>query len=193
MASNIYGAIALGSGTGGLKAIDGTALADNDIAVVVVQGVGSYLYALDADSAATEESPNIIEPTANGGDKRWILQSVNGMALVPHDVSGTPTTLLFSQCAGYIHYVTNAGATTVVLPAVSTVPTGAMMVLYMTTAYVLTIDPNAADRIRLNGVALADGLTIVSGGEVGNYVSLQKDGTDGWTVVGRSGYWAGGA
>ncbi len=74
MANNIYGAIALtGGATGALDAIDGAALADKDIAIVVMQAGSVYTYVLDADSAAAESSPGIIQPDANGGDKRWIL------------------------------------------------------------------------------------------------------------------------
>lgn len=84
MANNIYGAIALiGGGTGALDAIDGAALADKDIALVAVQDDQIYHYVLDADSAATESSPYIIQPDANGGDKRWIRTAA------PGDILGT--------------------------------------------------------------------------------------------------------
>jgi hypothetical protein len=77
MASNIYGAIALTGGlAGALDAIDGAVLADKDVAFVIEQATGVYVYVLDADSAAAEASPRIISPDANGGDKRWILQPV---------------------------------------------------------------------------------------------------------------------
>lgn len=74
MAKNFRGAYALtGGATGALDAIDGAALVDKEGAVVITQA-GVYIYALDADSAAAESSPDVIEPDANGGDKRWILQ-----------------------------------------------------------------------------------------------------------------------
>lgn len=76
MANYVYPAISLiGGTTGALDKIDGTALLDKDGAVVVVQGDGVYFYALDADSAASESSPDIISPDTNAGDKRWILTS----------------------------------------------------------------------------------------------------------------------
>jgi hypothetical protein len=79
MANYVYPAIALtGGGTGALDAIDGAALADGDMAYVTVGGY-TYTYILDADSAATESSPLIITPNANGGDKRWVLQPHQGV------------------------------------------------------------------------------------------------------------------
>jgi hypothetical protein len=72
MATKIYGATSLGSGTGGLKAIDGANLADLDIAIVCTL-TDFYIYSLDDDSAAAESSPDVISPDANAGSKRWIL------------------------------------------------------------------------------------------------------------------------
>jgi hypothetical protein len=88
--------------------------------------------------------------------------------------------------------VINAGATTINLPDITTVINGGYFICYMTTVYVLTIDPYANDRIVLNGVALADGNKIVSNGDIGNYVALHKDSTNGWTIIGRSGLWSDG-
>ncbi len=55
-----------------LDSIDGTDLADLDMAVVTTLSI-TYVYSLDDDSAAAESSPGIIKPDANAGDKRWIL------------------------------------------------------------------------------------------------------------------------
>ncbi len=63
-----------GGATGALDAIDGQNLGDGDIAFVRTASI-SYEYILDADSALTEDSPSIIQPDSNGGDKRWILLS----------------------------------------------------------------------------------------------------------------------
>jgi hypothetical protein len=79
MAKYVYPAIALtGGGTGALDAIDGAGLADKDMAYVTVGGY-TYTYILDDDSAATESSPRIIAPDANGGNKRWVLQPHQGV------------------------------------------------------------------------------------------------------------------
>jgi hypothetical protein len=67
MATKIYGATSLGSGTGGLAN-----LGDLDQAHVATL-TDFYIYSLDDDSAAAESSPDVISPTANAGTKRWIL------------------------------------------------------------------------------------------------------------------------
>ena len=115
------------------------------------------------------------------------------MTFTSYTISTDLVTLTRQQCEGALNYLTAPSATTVNLPAVSACSVGSYMTIYGTTAFVVTIDPFVSDRIRLNGVALADGVTIISGGEVGNYIALHNDSADGWTVVGRSGYWAGGA
>jgi len=75
MAIHIYGAAALiGGDPGAVDALDGAALADQDIMIAVVLGTGVYIYSLDVDSAAEENSPLVIAPDNNGGDKRWLLQ-----------------------------------------------------------------------------------------------------------------------
>ena len=78
MANNVYSFTALtGGGTGALDAIDGTALADLDMAFGVVAGE-FYAYDLDADSGAAESSPGTIAPDTNAGNKRWIRRSPYG-------------------------------------------------------------------------------------------------------------------
>ena len=67
----------IGGAEGSLDSIDGTDLNDQDMAIVAVMGDKFYLYSLDADSAAAESSPDVIAPDANGGDKRWTLQSIH--------------------------------------------------------------------------------------------------------------------
>ena len=80
--SNFYGATGLiGGATGALDRIDGASLADGDGALVIT-ATGVLAYTLDADSAAAESSPGVIAPDANGGDKRWILQSPVGVGYV---------------------------------------------------------------------------------------------------------------
>ncbi len=73
--ANFYGANALtGGATGALDAIDGTALADLDAAIVITQA-GYFVYSLDADSAASESSPAVIAPDANAGDNAGFCRS----------------------------------------------------------------------------------------------------------------------
>ena len=77
MAIKIRGAYGLiGGGAGALDAIDGAALVDKEIAIVVMPLGYTYVYTLDADSGAAESSPDIIAPDANPGNKRWILNGI---------------------------------------------------------------------------------------------------------------------
>lgn len=70
----IYCCIALtGGGLGALDKLDGAILNDKDGARVITES-GVYVYFLDEDSAAAENSPFVIAPNNNAGDKRWILQ-----------------------------------------------------------------------------------------------------------------------
>lgn len=69
----IYAANALtGGADGALDSIDGAKLSDGDFAVAVT-ATTTYHYQLDDDSAAAEDSPRVIAPDDNPGDKRWIL------------------------------------------------------------------------------------------------------------------------
>ena len=70
-----YPYIALtGGADGALDSLDGSLLKDGDSAFVVIPATQrSYIYTLDADSAASESSPSVIAPDANAGDKRWVL------------------------------------------------------------------------------------------------------------------------
>ena len=54
------------------------------------------------------------------------------------------------------------------------------------------IEPNNADRIRLNGVGLSDSDKLTSPGAAGDYICLLYDSADGWTTLGRSGTWVDG-
>ncbi len=80
MANNFYQAVILIGGlVGALDAIDGAALAEGDAAEVHTNGM-VYFYYLDATSGAAESSPSIIKPDTNAGTKRWIKQSIGGVA-----------------------------------------------------------------------------------------------------------------
>ncbi len=93
MAATAYYAKGLiGGGADDLDFIDGAALADGDLAFVF-NGTMHSLYQLDVDSAATERSPFIVQPDANGGNKRWILQSpwvVNNDGAVGEETTTLP-------------------------------------------------------------------------------------------------------
>jgi hypothetical protein len=75
VATNIYGATSLiGSASGSLDSIASASLVDKDMAYVVVGGY-SYVYILDDDSGIAENSPLVVKPDDEAGNKRWILQS----------------------------------------------------------------------------------------------------------------------
>lgn len=72
--SDFYPATGLtGGGSGDLDAIDGAGLSWGDKAIVLIGGGMVYFYSLDDTSGASEDSPRVIAPDANAGDKRWIL------------------------------------------------------------------------------------------------------------------------
>lgn len=78
-----------GGGADALDAVDGTGLSNNVPAFVMESGVG-YLYKLNSTSGAAENSPDVITPDTNAGDKRWILQNAWGynrtLAAAPNGV-----------------------------------------------------------------------------------------------------------
>ena len=74
--TGLRGASCLTGGTAGcLDRYNGATLNDGDVAIVVTDGV-TYIFRLEDASAATENSPLVIQPDSDGGDKRWILQDV---------------------------------------------------------------------------------------------------------------------
>lgn len=81
MANKFYGAIGVSGGSDGyLDDIDGGSLADLDGTVVIASTtIGGAFYNLDVDSAESEAIPTCIAADANGGNKRWILQSIAGV------------------------------------------------------------------------------------------------------------------
>lgn len=74
-ATAYYRSALTGGGTTALDSTDGARLNDGDLAFVAAGGV-FYIYRLNATSGAAEESPLVIAPDSNAGDKRWILQNV---------------------------------------------------------------------------------------------------------------------
>ena len=62
-----------GEATGDLDDVDAALLNDLDMAIVIMADYQSYLYILDADSAAAEDIPNVVTPSGTAGNKRWVL------------------------------------------------------------------------------------------------------------------------
>ena len=101
MAATVYYRQGLiGSGSTDLDAITAAGLADGDPAFVF-DGTDFYCYRLDANSGAVESSPDVIKPDDEGGDKRWILQGIQGEVhqvptgvMYPYGGSTAPTNFL---------------------------------------------------------------------------------------------------
>lgn len=62
-----------GEATGDLDDVDAALLNDLDMAIVIMADYTAYLYILDADSAATEDIPDVVTPSGTAGNKRWVL------------------------------------------------------------------------------------------------------------------------
>lgn len=76
-AKTVYVRTALtGGGTTALDGVDGTVLAEGDLAQVTLSGT-IYFYYLNATSGAAQSLPSIVSPATNAGLKRWILQNTN--------------------------------------------------------------------------------------------------------------------
>tara|TARA_Y100000593_G_scaffold26096_1_gene51900 strand:+ start:7351 stop:9492 length:2142 start_codon:yes stop_codon:yes gene_type:complete len=84
-------------------------------------------------------------------------------------------TLTTTECFGYIVYVT--GAATITLP---TVADGMSLTIITIGAVAVSVDPNAADKIFLDGVALDDGDKITNASTAGDIAVLTYYSADGW-------------
>jgi hypothetical protein len=92
-----------------------------------------------------------------------------------------------NEAYGYLLTMTATG--TVVLPAVAI---GMSVCVYSTTAAAVHIDPNASDKIILDGTALDDGDKVSSASGAGDFICLVGHSADGWLTMGRSGTWTDG-
>jgi len=72
------------------------------------------------------------------------------------------------------------------LPAVEI---GRRLCVYGVDANEIRVDPNAADRIRLDGADMTDGKYIASTSTAGDFVCLLGDSAAGWTVFEKVGTW----
>ena len=82
---------------------------------------------------------------------------------------------------------------TLTLPNAGDTDVGMSFCIYSTTAAVIRVNPNDADKIRLNGTLGTAGYDIYSAGAAGNYACflLTDSASDVavWTVLGTSGTW----
>jgi hypothetical protein len=102
-------------------------------------------------------------------------------------------TIVFTSTTGL--EAEEAGDTVTVLSNYVILPPvviGSVVTVYSTVAALIHVDPDAADLIILNGVALHDGDKISSASGVGDFATMVGALVSGWTVVGRSGTWTDG-
>lgn len=126
-------------------------------------------------SGVTEISFSAINMVTTG--------SIQGRVKVTN--KSADATLTDAEMDGFVFVTSGA---TMTLPAVEI---GQTVCVYSTTAAEIDVDPNASDRIRLDGTALSVGEKIYSAGAAGDFICLIGDSGDGWTTLGRSGTWTG--
>lgn len=100
----------------------------------------------------------------------------------------TESTVLTDECQNENILLVD-GAYTLTLPAVSGLSGYLLCTIYADGANVVTVAPNASDRIRLPNDVNADGVSISSSGTDGESLTLFKDSADGWSSVSTQGTW----
>lgn len=93
----------------------------------------------------------------------------------------TSQVLTAEECQGYIVYVT--GAATITLPAVAA---GMSVTIITIGAVAVSVDPNASDKIWLDGTALDDGDKITNTSTAGDIAVLTYYSADGWYAATNS-------
>lgn len=112
------------------------------------------------------------------GQKKYAPQLIDVLSFA------TDTLLTPTQVKGQLILVTDTA--TITMPPVIV---GAAITIYSTTAAAVMVDPNANDRIVLDGAPGGNGKKITSASGAGNFVTIVGESADGWTVIGRSGTW----
>jgi hypothetical protein len=170
MSTYFYGFTALTGGTEGcLDAIDGNLLVNQDIAVGVVQASGlSYTYDLVAASGAATNSPFVIPPATNAGNKRWILKGVysnncvQGFTTIP-TAAGTTTLTVNST---YQQFFTGITTQNVLLPVVTTLVNGQEYRIINLSSGIITIKTSGSNVIQAmaaNSILICTCINIAGG------------------------------
>lgn len=131
------------------------------------------------------------------GKAAWHMRNEEGLSgpiafanLTFRTVSGD-TTLGLNEIGN--NYLEVSATATITLPVIAdTTLQGAVITIYSTSAAIVHVDPNAADRIVLNGTAQANGEKISCDAIAGNSVTLIVDSASGWRVLGMTGVWING-
>jgi hypothetical protein len=184
------------------RGIDGGAAGDldkiasptiGDIAFVVLNedalyGNAMFVYVYtDFGAAVAQNLPYEVKPvTGSSANYAWTLASSS--VAPPVVISSTPWTLTLGEARAGTAQMTVTG--TVNLPAAATVGFGSMWCVFSRDAEVMTIDPNGTEKININGVASAAGVSVTSDGAVGDFgcfiavTDTDTTGTDGWWQLG---------
>jgi hypothetical protein len=150
MSTYFYGFTALTGGAAGcLDAIDGDLLVNQDIAVGVVSGF-SYIYDLVATSGAATNSPFIIPPATNPGNKRWKLRGIYSNNCI-QGFSTTPTaagTTTLDVSSTYQQFFTGSSTQIVLLPVVTTLVNGHSFMIVNLSSDVVTVKTSGANVVQ---------------------------------------------
>ena len=126
MSNSFYGFTALTGGTAGcLDNITVGVLANQDLAAGMVQSSGlAYLYSFNSTSALVADGVNVINPTGNAGNGRWILQNVGplrsiGTAAGTDTYTATGTPNLLAYVSGQLFYGVFTNANTSATPTLA--------------------------------------------------------------------------
>ena len=126
-------------------------------------------------------------PTVNiPSDRRWQSVDVTSnktLALADQGIvqnvrSSSAVVTLPATTAGAVFIIRNGGA------VVTNGPQGASGA-----AVSVAVSPNASDQIAGNGFTAADNKDALNSGNVGDYIMLVGDGTNGWGISELSGTW----
>jgi hypothetical protein len=171
--------------------LGGKTAAGTSAAKVLVMGSGTAPTTPIADAVQMlPQDDNAIADTTTLY-MRDELGNVGAIGFKKNIVDSTAGSLDLSSAAhkiaDYIHEISSAG--TVTLPAVAAALYGSRVIVMVTAAVAVSIDPNASDRIVLSGTALVDGNKITNDSSAGSFVELYCDGVNGWRTLSIGGNW----
>lgn len=174
-----------GSGSLGTNLSSTTNDITSDTGIIQLSGTGNTNNEdLDFD---LETTANTVDISSDTGVTEITLTGI-GLDTTSDTTSGQPTvsyatsqTLTAKECRGYVVYVT--GAATITLPAVAD---GASVTIITIGAVAVSVDPNASDKIWLDGTALDDGDKITNTSTAGDMTVLTYYSADGWYAATNS-------
>jgi hypothetical protein len=158
-------------------------LAISSILTVDTLNAGAFLFE-GATADANETTLNVVDPTA---DRTINLPNASGtVALAEIVVKSTAANYTIGttdprELYGGVIYVT--AAATLTIPAVAA---GASFTVITIGAVAVSVDPNAADLIYLDGVALSDGDKITNTSTAGDIAVLTYYDATGWVAITNS-------